>query len=206
MGQTQRPPSGAPWKQGLPISASGMRPVTWRNDPGVRQTPTPQTPLEAAGPPTACESETGSGPRDGSTPSSECSMLGSSWGRGNRAPLPPPVCRHVHGREGRGVGVKALLEAVCTSVLRPGGCVYPGARSSVLASSLHAEAVQRVCRGVRCRRVHCSCSTCARIRMWTPVEWGAWAWSQPHEIMLGDLRVLPGPQVPCRQGGGRRAV
>lgn len=89
----------------------------------------------------ACEFEIGLGFRDGSTFSSECSMLGSSWGRGNRVFLFLFVCRYVYGREGRGVGVKVLLEVVCTFVFRFGGCVYFGARFSVLVSLLYVEVV-----------------------------------------------------------------
>lgn len=45
------------------------------------------------------------------------------------------------------------------SVLRPGRWVCPGAFSLVLVSTLHAE-LCRICKSVRCRSVHCVCSTC----------------------------------------------
>lgn len=37
-------------------------------------------------------------------------------------------------------------------------------------------------------------------------KWGDWARCLPHEVRLGNLPALPGPRVPCTQGGASRGL
>lgn len=178
MGLTGLPPSGPP------VEGKGRSPcLREENCPReIRprsQTNTKPPTLEAAGPPTVCEPESGSGRQRWQCAGSKCSTAGGFRGPGHHAPRAPRLSVDLCGgvREGGG-WVKAPLQAVHTcgpmsgclrSGLGDGGAQVSGSRCW---SRLPTETPRSVPGAGVCtvQVVHARGSGCGPL-----VRWGVWA-------------------------------